>query len=208
MIQVIHRAALLGLLAVAVMTRGVEAQETNRITISSALTQLRESGHSTLAQIFLMQLRGPRAPAELDELADSLVAVAIDYRRGDPLSKRRAASAARVTIAGAAASEEGIAYPRAFPRLVRIYEDAGEVGVEGATLWLMSLLPNAGPVLEYLEAVATSRDRAAFQAVTVLSRDMGPAGVARLRRLHREGEVTEPGAVEWLRRIAHQKGWS
>lgn len=208
MIRKTKRVALLGLLALAVMTRGGEAQETNRITIRSALTQLREEGIATAAQLFLMQLRGPRTPAELDELADSLVAVAIDYQEGDPLSKQRAASAARVTIAGAAASEEGIAYPRAFPRLVRIYEDAGEIGVEGATLWLMSLLPNAGPVLEYLEAVATSSDRAAFQAVTVLSRDMGPAGLARLRRLHRDGEVNEPGAVQWLQRIAHQKGWS
>lgn len=176
--------------------------------MQAALLAVRERGSSSLASAFLSQERGPRSVTELDAFADSLVRIAIAFKPGDPRSEQRAAGSASVALLSAARPDRAVPYPHAFEALVRIYEGSTEPGRRGSTLWLMTQLPNQGPVLDFLAKVASaSGPGTATTAIRHLAHDTGEAGLARLRRLYEENTVVDPIAREHLRAIALVHEW-
>jgi hypothetical protein len=169
-----------------------------------ALATLREMGHGGMATSYLTQERRSRSPAVLDSFADSLVAFALSLASDRSYTARRAAGAVAVVLASAARPERGVAYPRAFGRLVRMYEGSEDGGI----LWLMTQLPNQGPVLDFLADVASSSDPGgATTAIRHLAHDTGPAGLQRLRGLWEREAIVDPIAIEHITAIAHAQGW-
>jgi hypothetical protein len=198
---------------VAAAPPAVLAQRPDTASEGTALAYIRERGSPVVAIRFLAQEDHARSPQQLDTFADSLVVVATSYRRGGPVSAQRAALAAANALVGAATAEHpeergrgGTSYPRAFERLARIYEGS-ETGIQGATLWLMTELPERGRVIGFLAEVASSPGSAAATAVRHLGHDTGPAGIARLRLLYETDAVVDATAREHLEGFAQVHGW-
>jgi hypothetical protein len=179
-----------------------EAEERER-----ALAVLREMGNGSMAMSVLTQEHRSRSPVVLDAFADSLVAIAIRFGESKSRDRRLAGAAASALVAASRAERGGVAYPHAFERLVRIYEGS-DAGRKGGTLWLMTQLPNQGPVLDFLADVASSSDTGgATTAIRHLAHDMGPAGLQRLRGLWEREAIVDPIAIEHITAIAHAQGW-
>lgn len=172
-----------------------------------ALAVLREMGNGSMAASVLTQEHRSRSPVVLDAFADSLVAIAVRFGNSKSSDRRLAGAAASALVGASRAERGGVAYPHAFERLVRIYEGS-DVGRKGATLWLMTQLPNRGPVLEFLVAVASSPGATtATTAIRHLAHDTGPAGLQRLRGLWEREAIVDPIAIEHITAIAHAQGW-
>lgn len=205
--MIMRRSLVLALLGVLIAVDGGVTQERGGTDIAAALASVRSAARPGAARAILAQQRGAHSRADRDALADSLVAIAIAFKRGDPIEMDRAARAARVALASAAAPSRATPYEGAFEALTAIVERSGEVGVRASTLWFVAQLPNGPAVREYLAEFAVSSDELAYYAVGLLGRETGPAGLARLRRLYRDGSVVEPNAVKELAGLAEYHGW-
>lgn len=173
-----------------------------------ALATVRAMGHGGMAISVLTQEHRSRSPAVLDAFADTLVAIAISHRFDTSKVGRRAVRAAIVALVASTRAERGrVAYPRAFERLVRIYEGS-DGGLSGGILGALTELPDLGPVVDFLADVASSPDAGrATTAIRHLAHDTGSGGRARLRRLWERDEVVDPVAREHVSAIAHALGW-
>lgn len=174
---------------------------------------LRTHGHAGWAVSVLAQTRGPQTPQKLDEIADSLVAIAVGFP-GMDFRGVTTRSAAQVALLSAGKGESGVVgtggatpYTGAADRLMRIAEDGGDVGVRAAALWSLTQLPNRSKLLPFLRQMAESQNSAAIEAFTLLARETGPDGRAIARDSYRAGRITEPGAKEAAGRFAHAYGW-
>lgn len=180
----------------------VQAQQ--EMGAREALDAFRQHRVSTAAK-FLAQELGPRSAAEVNELADSLVAVAVAV---DPHGYTGAeGTLATVALGLAGMSDRAVPYAGAHNRLVRIVEEGSDVGVRASALRELLRLPAKGRALDYIQGVAVSTDELAMTAVRVLA-DFGETdGLMRLRDLFNAGTVTQPAAAEHLRLIAESQGW-
>ena len=202
---------------------GLEAQfPTDTLDVHGVVGWLRETGSAAPAKRFLSQ-EGQRHPLwELNELADSLVAIAVSYRSGDPLASMRLAREAQNALAVSALPGDiaeraqklagrglppPVVYPHAFDRLVEVYRRAEDAGIKGSTLWLLTQLGDTARAVAFLGDVAVSNANIASEAIRYLSMDAGTAGLALLRRLHESGAVVEPHARENLEALASIHGW-
>jgi hypothetical protein len=181
-----------------------QAQLTEVEERERALAILQGMGNGSMATSVLTQEHRSRSPAVLDAFADSLVAIAIRFGKSKSTDRRLAGAAASALVSASRAERGGVAYPRAFERLARIYE--GSEG--GGILWLMTQLPNQGPVLDFLADVASSSDTGgATTAIRHLAHDTGPTGLQRLRVLWEREAIVDPVAIEHITAIAHAQGW-
>lgn len=179
-------------------------------TLATIATNFRTRGGDFYARDILTQRLGPESRQKMDALADSLTAIAVEYEPGDGVEKLRIASAAAYHIARAAVAKKGVPYTGAFERLVRIAEEAPDVGIRGQGLNGIAALPEKERSLAYLRRVATSTEMPqmnAYIAVELLSQEMGADGVALLEELSREGLVRDKWAADLLESIAYIRGW-
>ncbi len=184
------------------------AQVQNSATVEAAINNLRARGAAAGAISLLAGERGGLTMGEKDALADSVVAIAIDYQEGDTQSRYLASVAAGIALTSSAGPERAVPYPRAFQALVRVYEGSKGTGSKGRVLKLMTRLPSAGRVVNFLAEAAVSPDPdPAYAAVQLLEGDLGPAGLGRLRQLFKDEAVVNPEAMELLTSFAETHGW-
>lgn len=174
---------------------------------------LRNQGRYGGAIAVLSQARGPEPQQKMDAIADSLVVIAVSFPGDDHrgastrMAALRALLAAGTGESGVVGIERAVPYAGAADRLMQMAETAEDVGIRGTALWALTRLPNKAKLLPYLHQFATSRNRVAYRAVTLLARETGPEGLAMARELYRGGRVTERTAKETLDRIALANRW-
>jgi len=203
-------AVLFGLFA----TRGLACQtvrpEPNAVEVAA---RLRKSGQAGGAVAVLSQARGPEAAKKMDDIADSLVAIAVGFPGQDARGARtRGAALNALVLAGIGSSgvvgtSHGIPYRGAAERLKRISEAAEDVGIRATALLDLTKLPDRANLLPFLRQVATSQRPVADRAVTLLAEETGPDGQSIARNLYRNGGVTQKTAKEMLDRAAFAHGW-
>jgi hypothetical protein len=217
------RTSLLFLMALALAPDGLMGQVMMDTSDQSVVLARVRGGDESSAAAFLSQEGRARSSRELDAFADSLVAIAISLREGDPVAMYRAASAASMALLASALrghldertrslAELGfgppVPYARAYESLVRIVEGSDEPGTKGGGLRLLIQLPNVGRAIQYLAEVAAGPDRVtAYEAVYLLGYQTGQMGLARLRRLYNTDAVVEPVARELINSTAIRLGW-
>jgi hypothetical protein len=182
-------------------------------TGSEVAALLRAHGNSWWAVSVLTQARGPQPIERLDEIADSLVAIAVSFP-GMDFRGVTTRSAALSALASAGMGESGVVgmghatpYAGAADRLMRIAEDGGDVGLRAAALWSLTKLPNKSKLLPFLRQVAESQNSAAFSAVTLLAQETGPEGRSMARELYLNGQITEPVAKHVAASFAGAYQW-
>jgi hypothetical protein len=156
-------------------------------------------------------MRRSHPAGELNALADSMIAIAVDYtERRDP--KARAIIDAVQNVLVSAGSwrhpSGGTPYAGASERLVRLaYELQGRWG----TLGTLARLPNRAEGLRHVREFAMSTDFATAQhAITILDSDVlgGTEGLEILRELYVMDRVREPHAREVLEAKGRALGWT
>jgi hypothetical protein len=217
------RTSLLFLMALALAPDGLMGQVMIDTSDQSVLLARVRGGNESSAFAFLSQEGRRRSPQELDAIADSLVAIAVSLREGDPIAKYRSASAARAALVFSAdpaiLAEQAkrlaklgfgppVPYARAYESLVRIVEGSDEPGTKGGTLSMLIRIPPMGRAIQYLAELAAGPDRVtAESAVYLLGYQTGQMGLARLRRLYNANAVVEPVARELINSTAIRLGW-
>ena len=183
---------------------GLAGQVQDTLSVRDVLAAFHQ-GHTSVAGRFLAQELGPRSARALDELADSLVAIATSFQPDDasPFEATMAAS----TLGTASLPFRSVPDTGAFERLIRVYHEAPDVGIRGGALRSLVKLPGVGRALDFIEEVAASSENTAFIAVRILADRTGPAGLQRLRRMFEAHAVVQPGAAWTLDRIAEYHGW-
>ncbi len=185
-----------------------QAQRPPPDTSMAAVVGAVRAGGGALARDILTQSRGPESPEKIAALLDSLVVIALAYRPGDPLDDLQAARAAQSAIGLAWGRLSTVPLPGAFDALARIVHESEDAGMQAASLWAMTQTETPDPaVLALLSEIATSDRFLAVQAVMLLWQEMGPPGLAALRRFHATGAVTQPQARAQLLFIARRQGW-
>lgn len=177
-------------------------------TAAEVAALLRGQGHAGGAVAVLTQAYSPQPRRKMDDIADSLVAIATGFP-GDDLrgARTRGAALSTLLLAGIGTREvtgfeRPIPYAGAADRFMRIAETAQDVGISGGALRALTELPDKTRLLPFLRKVATSQNVAAWVAVTILVRDTGPEGQAIARELYGQRLVTERSAREVLDRLA------
>lgn len=221
-----RRSLLIMIAALTLAPAEIRAQGPDTLKVAPILERVRQGAGGEVAASFLTQEDQPRSAEELDALADSLVAIALSYRRGDdPAVVRRAAHQARLALMWSASPERlaeraaslaerglgpPVPYPRAFEAFVRVFEGSEGPGMKGSALRLMTNLLDTARIITLLSDVATDPSTElviAIEAVRLLASDTGDAGVARLRRLWETNAIPHPYVREGLSGIAAALGW-
>lgn len=156
-----------------------QAQERSRppIADSSASLIMKRVGARPGAvwlRDILRQASGPQSQAKLDELADSLVARAMDPASGQKGSQAyvRASQALQaLTLAGSRGPWHGRPYVGLFDRLVSLQKSAPSHDIRWKALGAMLVCPCHPRAVEYLSAVAESEDSTAYNAIQFLITD-------------------------------------
>jgi hypothetical protein len=201
-----------GALALAIASTVVESQTGRPKYVPSApevASELRRLRPVRNVREALTQSFGTRSAQTLDELADTLVAIATTLqgngeRHGDVRFNALFLLAATSRVEP---GEGAIAYRGAQVRVARIAETAEDVGIRGAAVGMMEWLPDREAALSFLERISKSHGVVADDAVYVLGVKAGPAGLQVARRLFLEGKVTNEGAKRTLRGLAQVHGW-
>jgi hypothetical protein len=174
---------------------------------------LRGHGHASGALWVLTQAFRPQPRQKMDEIADSLVAIAVSFP-GMDLRSVQTRGAAQSTLLLAGKGEGGtmgtrsaVPYVGAADRLMLMAGTAQDVGIRGAALQSLTELPDKTRLLPFLRQVATSQNRVAWVAVSLLTDETGPEGHAIARELFLKRLVTQPTALEMLARAAGGYGW-
>jgi hypothetical protein len=193
--------------------RKATAAEDRNATAATVAQALRFKGHARGGRAALTQAYGPRPQAALDAIADSMVAIATTLQGGDVRAHAirtaalNALAAAGMGDNGIVGSQRAIPYAGASARLIRIAEEAADVGIRAAALNSLKFQPNQPACLQLLSAIASSQNSVAWFAVHLLGNETGAAGQAVARQLLRAGTVTEPEAKRTLDGIAQHAGW-
>lgn len=182
-------------------------------TASEVANLLRTRGHAGTARAVLTQAYGPKSSQAMDEIADTLTAIAGEYPGKDEHSAsiRRAALStlllAGLGHTGIVGRDRASPYPGAAKRLMLLTETADDVGIRGASIDGLLQLPDRATTLAFLRQVATSNNKVAWFAVSCLGNRTGREGQAIARDLFRLGSVSDPTARETLDGIAKGYGW-
>lgn len=182
-------------------------------TAAEIAALLRTHGTYGAAVSTLTQARSPQPRQMMDEIADTLLALAISFPGTDArAASTRGAAQSAIILAGMGSSglvgaDRATPYRGAATRLMQMAESAEDVGIRAAALWGLTQLPNPGESLPFLRRIAISQSPVAYRAVTLLARETGPEGQAIARELYRASTVTEPAAKEILDRVATGYQW-
>jgi hypothetical protein len=169
-------------------------------------------------------LRGEiQSHAKRDELADSLVAMAV--RPAGSRSALDAYHSAHSALdalrdAGQGFPVDGnMPYDGAFDRLVRISREAPEQGIRQTALGSLLLIAPYARSVEYLRNLAFSRDSLAGFAMLVLSEEAGSGRtsigaaverrqtIAMLHDLWKQNPPMDKSTKYYLDRLAYREGW-
>lgn len=194
--------------------RGLASQklsrEPNAIEVSALL---RNSGHYGGAVSVLTQARAAEPKQTMDDIADSLVAIAIGFPGRDLRGARTRGAALRALLlagigsSGVVGIDHGVPYAGAEERLRRISETAEDTGIRAGALFALTKLPDKAKLLSFLRRVAMSQNPVAHEAVTLLAEETGPDGQSVARQLYLNGAVAQPLAKTMLARAAFAHGW-
>ena len=140
----------------------------------------------------------------LDEIADSLVALAIQLT---PTRSTIGTIQSAVGALGLAslAEGDGVPYAGGAERLLRVAEAGG--GHAGGALSALSRLPDQEVAIASMKRVAVSDNVLASEAVRYLGAAFGSPGVAVLERIYRNREIRDGIAMTDARRYARRAGW-
>jgi hypothetical protein len=210
----IHRGTAIVIVVALVATSELRSQAVSREPNAAEVAALlRSRGDAGGALAVLTQVRGPQPQQNMDEIADSLVAIAVGFPGMDHRGVvTRAAAKETLLLAGLGYNglvgiDRAVPYAGAADRLMIIAETSNDVGIRSGALRGLTLLPNKTGLFPFLRQVATSQNRAAWVAVSLLTKETGPEGRAIARELYREGRVTQPMAREMLGRAAYAFAW-
>ena len=156
----------------------------------------------------LVQLWREHPASELDVLADSMVAIAVDYHpRGDAQAVAVLGAVEGILMSAMRWEEpRGVPYAGASDRIVAL---AYRLEGRGGTIRTLTVIPDRTEALEHLRHFAVSDHSTAEQAVAILAEEAfgGAEGLAILRGLYDQGLVTEPRARRQLGAVAAARGW-
>lgn len=182
-------------------------------TAAEIAQSLRTRGGAPDARAVLTQARGDRPRALLDEIADTLVAIA----GGLPGEDFQASATRREAVHILAAAGRGnngivgvaraVKYPGAEARLMTLVATASDVGIRFMALAAVQMLVERARFVQHLESAARLSNPVAHKAVALLLDESGPAGLAVARALYRDGSVTDERALHLLRKAAANLGW-
>lgn len=174
---------------------------------------IRTSGNDGRSLPILTQARGKERRELMDEIADTLVALAINPAE-ETLANSRARSVAISHLflagkgnTGLADEVPGIPYSGAAPRLRRIVESSAHDAVRSGALKRLSELDNSRSMLDYLRRCALWPNHVAGTAVTVLADEKGAEGLAIARKLYESGLIKNAWAKRVLSTRAYKYGW-
>lgn len=183
-------------------------------TVPRIMAQAR-NGFPGGAIVDVLRQRGrPMSKAKRDELADSVVALAI---------RTREAASAIVALASAGRPmetvEDGTPDPRALEWLMRVHRESRDNPSRRMAIHEMVRQVDPSRAIPYLQAVATAPDDpTAWVALDQLlkfavdpklgSADERPRRMVELRRMWDRGLVTEPLALANFKRFAFVQGWT
>ncbi len=147
--------------AVRAQTVAVEPQSGAEVAAS-----LRRYGHAGGALAVLTQTRKPQARQTMDDIADSLVAIAATLPGNDSRASATRTAArtilkhAGMGVSGVVGIERGTPYAGASIRLMRLAETAEDIGIRGGALQALSELPDQGGVSEFLQRIGSHAQHA------------------------------------------------
>lgn len=178
---------------------------------------LRTKGHAGSAVTVLTQTPGSQPPQKLDEIADTLMRVAMASIGNDSVpSGTRVAALSALIEAGLGQGgfirdgmhvAAGKPYAGAISRLMRIVETAPDPTIRSTTLAMLADFTDTPVLLPFFRRIAMSEDHAAWQAIVVLNEATGPEGLKVLAELYDQRLVVEPHACELLESIAKKQRW-
>jgi len=166
---------------------------------------LRSRGQAGPALAVLTQLRARQSQKKMDEVADSLAAIAIGFP-GTGYQPRLTRMNAQIALLESGMGRTGIPYSGASDRLMRIVEESQDIGVRASALFGLMELPDRLSRLPLLRKVATSRNPIAYRAVIMLT-EIDPEGRAIARALYQSGGVVDSTAIETLHDMAGVYHW-
>lgn len=208
--------------AVATLSSSVEGQVTTCVTpdcgaleaaeLANLLrTDLQGGSHGSFREALMALIQARRAYAEEDlgMLADTIMTVGIDFASqvgadGQPIGVL-AANVLVTVSTWRADSGVGIPYPPAAERVVELAHrvPGGSVGLLGE---VRAIIGEERWEAELVRFATSDLEPSAARAIAELERS-GTDGVAALRELYRDSEVTEPFARRHLEEIARRHGW-
>ena len=172
--------------------------------IAESIRQRRNVSH---AVALLRQARGPEPQARLDAIADSVANIVISYPGSDTAALHIRSLAREVLTSATTGIRAGIPYAGGGERLLRIAQQASNVGERAAALSAITRLPSEEEALAILEAVAKSQNSVARLAITLLMTEMEEPGLAILENLYRTAAVTQPRARLAIELLGEDRKW-
>lgn len=181
-------------------------------TAADVARSLRTRASPGFARVVLTQALGARERHVMDEIADTLVAIALTPGTDELIYSVRSEAVSALTEAGVGytgISDQiyAVPYAGAVSRLVRLARAAQDMGLRAAALVGLLAQPDRQASLQLVRSFAISQDPLAETAVVLLGNDAGPEGLAVARELHRSGSVTHPYARSALDGIARYHRW-
>lgn len=184
---------------------------------STVAATLRAEGHAGTAFHVLTQAYAPQSRAKMDEIADTLLLIAIGFPGTDIVAHRTRTSAARTLISAAATDTRPVTgtdgrrrtpYPGAVDRLIKLVENSPDVGHQASALRALGKIMDKSDYLAFVRQVAMSQSDAVMPAIDILNEQTGPEGLAVLRDLYEKGLITLPYVEEYLIRVVSGRGWA
>jgi hypothetical protein len=181
-------------------------------SVSELLAMWRSAAGSGPLDLVLSQRHREYSTSFLDELADSLAAIAIAGRpdQATPVTANLPGMALSTLKLSHVGHDARIPYAGAFDRLRRVYVEAGDPLIRIAALRHMIAVGGGGRGLAYAREFFTSDDPNVWLALGSIMMDAS-AGVlpalALVRQLYEEDLLRDPVARSLLEGYAHGKGW-
>lgn len=185
------------------------------VAVGEAVREFRSGGSKYVMESFLRQEYAPRPLSDLDALADSLVAIALEADPDGPEEVRKLASNAIRHLIVSSAAWEGneTPYPGGLERLIRIFEGSKDRGLKLYALSGISEMPDTAGAIDYLGKVVTAGEDEisgymVFNAFPLLTGKFGDRGLEHAHQLYREGRITHRGAQGHLNYLKKKHGWN
>ena len=158
----------------------------------------------------LRQSGATYSPAKLNEIADSLVARAVDPRAAVLRSEEETRALAAIDAlkeAGARGREAGRPYPGALDRLIAVHQRASKEAIRATALQDMLAVSDRSLAIAYLQKVAESTDVTAYEAVAALVADANGSGwgAEKPSRSEQQQTVTAVKALAARQRVTDQR---
>lgn len=190
------------------------AQSAQPPSVAAAVARsLRTGGDDARALPFLTQARGAQSRSAMDEVADSLAAIAITASRDDLIHTRaRAVAISTLHLAakgepGVAGVTRGISYAGAAERLQRIVETSHYLNARQLALKRLSEVNPTSEFSPYLRRLAIAPTGIAAAAVEILVDSRGEEGRTIARELYKANAIKNYEALWILQGKAAALGW-